>query len=119
MTQPNAAIVEEYAEHLSGRAASSVLSFALVGVAGGAALGAIPGNLSHSLLAHGVLLIAPAHLSIGGIDQHTPAGFGVLQLDKAQVGQLQLARVRKRDRHDLVTSCCDPQDRLVSLIEEV
>jgi hypothetical protein len=54
MTEPNAAIVEEYAEHLNGRAASSVLSFALVGVAGGAALGAIPGNLSHSLLAHGV-----------------------------------------------------------------
>jgi hypothetical protein len=54
MTEPNAAIVEQYAEHLSGKAASSVLSFALVGVAGGAALGAIPGHLSHSLLANGV-----------------------------------------------------------------
>jgi hypothetical protein len=54
MTEPNAAIVEQYAEHLSARAASSVFSFALFGVAGGAALGAIPGNLSHSLLAHGV-----------------------------------------------------------------
>jgi hypothetical protein len=54
MTEPNAAIVEQYAEHLSGKAASSVLSFAIVGVAGGAALGAIPGHLSHSLLANGV-----------------------------------------------------------------
>jgi hypothetical protein len=54
MTEPNAAIVEQYAEHLSGKAASSVLSFALVGTAGGAALGAIPGHLSHSLLANGV-----------------------------------------------------------------
>jgi hypothetical protein len=54
MTEPNAAIVEQYAEHLSGKAASSVLSFAVVGVAGGAALGAIPGHLSHSLLANGV-----------------------------------------------------------------
>src|SRR5882672_9482631 len=54
MTEPNAAIVEQYAEHLSGKAASSVLSFALVGAAGGAALGAIPGHLSHSLLANGV-----------------------------------------------------------------
>jgi hypothetical protein len=54
MTELNAAIVEQYAEHLSGKAASSVLSFALVGIAGGAALGAIPGHLSHSLLANGV-----------------------------------------------------------------
>jgi hypothetical protein len=54
MTEPNAAIVEQYAEHLSGKAASSVLSFALVGATGGAALGAIPGHLSHSLLANGV-----------------------------------------------------------------
>ena len=54
MTEPNAAIVEQYAEHLSGRAASSVLSFALVGTAGGAALGAVPGHLAHSLLANGV-----------------------------------------------------------------
>jgi len=54
MTEPNAAIVEQYAEHLSGRAASSVRSFALVGTAGGAALGAVPGHLAHSLLANGV-----------------------------------------------------------------
>src|SRR5438128_12035593 len=54
MTEPNAAIVEQYAEYLSWRAASSVLTFALVGTAGGAALGAIPGHLSHSLLANGV-----------------------------------------------------------------
>src|SRR5256885_1314039 len=54
MTEPNAAIVEQYAEHLSGKAASSVLSFGLVGAVGGAALGAIPGHLSHSLLANGV-----------------------------------------------------------------
>src|SRR5207253_563917 len=39
---------------LSGRAASSVRSFALVGTAGGAALGAVPGHLAHSLLANGV-----------------------------------------------------------------
>src|SRR5207237_3358254 len=54
MTEPNAAIVEQYAEYLSGRAASSVLTFALVGAAGGAALGAVPGHLAHSLLANGV-----------------------------------------------------------------
>jgi hypothetical protein len=54
MTEPNAAIVEQYAEHLSGKAASSVLSFGLVGAVGGAALGAIPGHLSHSLIANGV-----------------------------------------------------------------
>lgn len=54
MTEPTAAIVEQYAEHLSGRASSAVFSFALVGVAGGAALGAIPGHLSHSLIAGGV-----------------------------------------------------------------
>jgi hypothetical protein len=53
MTEPNAAIVEQYAEHLSGKAASSVLSFGLVGAVGGAALGAIPGHLSHSLIANG------------------------------------------------------------------
>src|SRR5438128_91773 len=54
MTDVNAAIVEQYAEHLSGKASSAVFSFALVGVAGGAALGAIPGHLSHSLISGGV-----------------------------------------------------------------
>jgi hypothetical protein len=64
MTEPNAAIVEQYAEHLSGKAASSVLSFAVVGVAGGAALGAIPGHLAHSLLANGVNYFA---VLLGGL----------------------------------------------------
>src|SRR6266513_336726 len=66
MTEPNAAIVEQYAEHLSGKAASSVLSFALVGVAGGAALGAIPGHLSHSVIAAGVNYFAVLLGAIAG-----------------------------------------------------
>jgi outer membrane lipoprotein SlyB len=53
MTESNAAIVEQYAAHLSSRASSALVSFALVGVAGGAALGAVPGHLSHSLIAGG------------------------------------------------------------------
>jgi hypothetical protein len=54
MTESNAAIVEQYAAHLSSRASSALVSFGLVGVAGGAALGAVPGHLSHSLIAGGV-----------------------------------------------------------------
>lgn len=54
MTDSNAAVVEQYAAHLTGKASSAVLSFGLVGTAGGAALGAIPGHLSHSLIAGGV-----------------------------------------------------------------
>lgn len=54
MSDLNASVVEQYAEHLSGKASAAVLSFALVGVAGGAALGAVPGHLSHSLIAGGV-----------------------------------------------------------------
>jgi hypothetical protein len=54
MTESNAAVVEQYAAHLSGRASAALVSFGLVGVAGGAALGAVPGHLSHSLIAGGV-----------------------------------------------------------------
>jgi hypothetical protein len=54
MTESNAAVVEQYAAHLSSRASSALVSFGLVGVAGGAALGAVPGHLSHSLIAGGV-----------------------------------------------------------------
>src|SRR5437588_13032534 len=66
MTEPTAVIVEQYAEHLTGRAASAVFSFVLVGVAGGAALGAIPGHLSHSVIAGGVNYFAVLLGAIAG-----------------------------------------------------
>ena len=66
MTEPTAVIVEQYAEHLTGRAASAVFGFVLVGVAGGAALGAIPGHLSHSVIVGGVNYFAVLLGAIAG-----------------------------------------------------
>ena len=50
MEDLNEGIVEQYAGHLLKRASSVVLTFTIVGVIGGAALGAAPGFLSHSLI---------------------------------------------------------------------
>jgi hypothetical protein len=51
-------IVEEYAGHLLKRASSTVLSFTVVGVIAGAALGSAPGFLSHSLIPGGTKYFA-------------------------------------------------------------
>jgi hypothetical protein len=93
MTELNAAIVEQYAEHLSGKAASSVLSFALVGIAGGAALGAIPGHLSHSLLANGVNYFAVLLGALaGGIAGRSLGDKRAIGLRQLQVEELLLQR---------------------------
>jgi hypothetical protein len=101
MTELNAAIVEQYAEHLAGKAASSVLSFGLVGAAGGAALGAVPGHLSHSLLAHGVNYFAVLLGALAGgiagrsLGDKRAVGLrlqGQLALRQLQVEQLLLQR---------------------------
>lgn len=58
MEDLNEGIVEQYAGHLLKRAASVVVSFTVVGVIGGAALGAAPGFLSHSLIPSGTKYFA-------------------------------------------------------------
>jgi hypothetical protein len=50
MQDLNEGIVEQYAAHLLKRASSVVVSFTVVGTIGGAALGAAPGLLSHSVI---------------------------------------------------------------------
>jgi hypothetical protein len=51
-------IVEQYAGHLLKRASSVVVSFTVVGVIAGAALGSAPGFLSHSLIPAGTKYFA-------------------------------------------------------------
>ena len=51
-------IVEQYAGHLLKRASSLVVSFTVVGVVAGAALGSAPGFLSHSLIPGGTKYFA-------------------------------------------------------------
>jgi hypothetical protein len=58
MEDLNEGIVERYAEHLLKRASSLVVSFTFVGVIAGAALGAAPGFLSHSLIPGGTKYFA-------------------------------------------------------------
>jgi hypothetical protein len=53
MQDLNEGIVEQYAAHLLKRASSVVVSFTVVGTIGGAALGAAPGLLSHSVISPG------------------------------------------------------------------
>ena len=62
----NEGIVEQYAGHLLKRASSVVLSFTVVGVIGGAALGAAPGFLSHSLIPAGTRYFAVLLGAIAG-----------------------------------------------------
>ena len=58
MEDLNEGIVEQYAGHLLKRASSVVVSFTVVGVIGGAALGSAPGFLSHSLIPAGTKYFA-------------------------------------------------------------
>jgi hypothetical protein len=58
MEDLNEGIVEQYAGHLLQRASSVVVSFTVVGLIGGAALGAAPGVLSHSLIPGGTKYFA-------------------------------------------------------------
>jgi len=66
MAEIDAGIVERYAEHLSGRAESVVLSFAVGGSVAGAVLGSVPGFLSHSLIAPGANYFAVLLVAIAG-----------------------------------------------------
>ena len=59
-------IVEQYAGHLLNRASSVVVGFAVVGIIGGAALGAAPGFLSHSLIPGGTKYFAVLLGAIAG-----------------------------------------------------
>ena len=59
-------IVELYAEHLSRKAASIVVTMAVGGAIGGAVLGTIPGLLSHSLISPSVNYFAVLLGAIAG-----------------------------------------------------
>jgi hypothetical protein len=58
MEDLNEGIVEQYAEHLLKQASLAVASFTVAGVLCGAALGAAPGFLSHSLIPSGTKYFA-------------------------------------------------------------
>jgi hypothetical protein len=66
MEDLNEGIVELYAGHLLKRASSVVVSFTVVGIIGGAALGAAPGFLSHSLIPAGTKYYAVLLGAIAG-----------------------------------------------------
>jgi hypothetical protein len=66
MEDLNEGIVEQYAGHLLQRASSVVVSFTVVGLIGGAALGAAPGFLSHSLIPGGTKYFAVLLGAIAG-----------------------------------------------------
>jgi hypothetical protein len=66
MEDLNEGIVEQYAGYLLKRASSLVVSFTVVGVIGGAALGAAPGFLSHSLIPGGTKYFAVLLGAIAG-----------------------------------------------------
>jgi hypothetical protein len=66
MEDLNEGIVEQYAGYLLKRASSVVVSFTVVGVIGGAALGAAPGFLSHSLIPGGTKYFAVLLGAIAG-----------------------------------------------------
>ena len=59
-------IVELYAEHLTRKAASIVVTMAVGGAIGGAVLGTIPGLLSHSVIAPGANYFAVLIGAIAG-----------------------------------------------------
>ena len=59
-------IVELYAEHLSRKAASIVVTMAVGGAIGGAVLGTVPGLLSHSVIAPGANYFAVLIGAIAG-----------------------------------------------------
>jgi hypothetical protein len=66
MEDLNEGIVEQYAGHLLKRASSVVVSFTVVGIIGGAALGAAPGFLSHSFIPAGTKYYAVLLGAIAG-----------------------------------------------------
>jgi hypothetical protein len=66
MEDLNEGIVEQYAGHLLKKASSVVVSFTVVGIIGGAALGAAPGFLSHSLIPGGTKYFAVLLGAIAG-----------------------------------------------------
>jgi hypothetical protein len=66
MEDLNEGIVEQYAGHLLKRASSVVVSFALVGTIGGAALGAAPGLMAHSFIPGGAKYFAVLLGAIAG-----------------------------------------------------
>jgi hypothetical protein len=59
-------IVQQYAEHLQKRASSAVLSLVVGGTIAGAALGALPGLLSHSVISPGTNYFAVLLGAIAG-----------------------------------------------------
>jgi hypothetical protein len=66
MEDLNEGIVEQYAGHLLKMASSAVVSFTIAGIIGGAALGAAPGFLSHSLIPGGTKYFAVLLGAIAG-----------------------------------------------------
>src|SRR5882757_5197797 len=66
MEDLNEGIVEQYAGHLVRRASSVVASVTVAGIVGGAALGAAPGFLSHSLIPGGTKYFAVLLGAIAG-----------------------------------------------------
>ena len=66
MTDLNEGIVELYAEHLLKKASSAVLTLAVGGAIAGAAVGAVPGLLSHSLISPGANYFAVLLGAIAG-----------------------------------------------------
>jgi hypothetical protein len=66
MEDLNEGIVEQFAGHLVQRASSVVASFTIAGIIGGAALGAAPGFLSHSLIPGGTKYFAVLLGAIAG-----------------------------------------------------
>src|SRR6266705_1563551 len=66
MTDLNEGIIELYAEHLLKKASSAVVTLAVGGAIGGAAIGAIPGLLSHSVISPGANYFAVLLGAIAG-----------------------------------------------------
>jgi hypothetical protein len=66
MTDLNEGIVELYAEHLLKKASSAVVTLAVSGAIAGAAIGAVPGLLSHSLISPGANYFAVLLGAIAG-----------------------------------------------------
>jgi hypothetical protein len=66
MTDLNEGIVELYAEHLLKKASSAVVTLAVGGAIAGAALGAVPGLLSHSVISPGANYFAVLLGAIAG-----------------------------------------------------
>lgn len=66
MSNSDGGIVEQYAEHLTRKAASAVATMSVFGVLVGAAVGGVPGHLSHSLISPGVNYLAIVLGAIAG-----------------------------------------------------